>query len=150
MSGCVMSVRALSGFTLPPVLNPNLVGRGRVGNLSERLADERVRFLSLFRRRGLAGSDRPNRFVSDDGLVQFLRAQLGETAFELPRQDFFHVAPLALFERFTDADDGAQEPLRARPALCGSRFHPSRQRACAARCARGQRNGRTDRAASPG
>src|SRR5438093_13206158 len=45
------------------VLNPNFAGRGFVGNFSERQADERVCFLRLFRRRGVAGPDGPHRCV---------------------------------------------------------------------------------------
>src|SRR5688500_2189020 len=51
------------------VLDPNLVGGGFIGNLTEHPADKRMRFLGLLGRRGLAGADGPDRLVSDDCLV---------------------------------------------------------------------------------
>ena len=40
--------------------------------------------------------------------LQFLWTQTGETAAQLDRQNFFHVAFVALIERFSDANDRTQ------------------------------------------
>ena len=67
-----------------------------------------MRFLCL---RGCCvppGTYRPDRFVGDDCFLQFLRRQTGQTAAQLEREYFFHVAFVALLERFSDANDRTQ------------------------------------------
>ena len=118
MSGWLMSSRAFSGFTLPPVLNPDSVGCGVIGHFAQGVSNERVRFLCLLRRGIAPGADRPYRFVSDHCFLQFLRRQTGETAAQLDRQYFFHVAFVALFERFSDANNRTQLRLDALRAPC--------------------------------
>ena len=54
------------------------------------------------------GADRPDRLVGDHCFLQFLWIQTGETAAQLDRQYFFHIAFVALLERFSDANNRTQ------------------------------------------
>ena len=74
-------------------------------------------------RRGVApGADRPHWFVSDDCFLQFLRRQTGQTAAQLEREYFFHVAFVTLLERFSDANNRSQLRLVRRAHLAIDHF----------------------------
>ena len=122
MSGWLISSRAFSGFTLPPVLNPDSIGCSVVGHFAQCVSNERVRFLCLCGGCIAPGADGPYRLVRDHCFLQFLWTQTGETAAQLNRQYFFHIASVALFECFSNANDGTQLCLERRAHLAIDHF----------------------------
>src|SRR5438128_48710 len=70
-------------FHAAAILNAHVFARRVVGHFAQRFANERVRFLSLLRRRIAPGADGPDRLVRDHCFLQVLRRQAGETPAQL-------------------------------------------------------------------
>ena len=95
-------------FHAAAVLDPDSLGCGLIGHLAQSVANERVRFLCLLGCCVAPGTDRPHWLVRDHRFLQLLWTQTGETAAQLDRQNLFHVALVALLERFSDANNRTQ------------------------------------------
>ena len=74
-------------------------------------ADKGTDLLSLRTCRGPAGTDRPDRLVSDGQEAEFTLADALKSRFDLAANKLKGLAHFALFQALTDTDDGAQTPL---------------------------------------
>lgn len=98
----------VGGFDAAAVLDADALGEVGGSEFGEDAADRGVGGLGLFGRGGASGADGPDRFVSDDEIIEVLEAVSREGTFELGLQNFVFLAGLAFFERFADAKDGAE------------------------------------------
>ena len=123
MSGSAISASALLGLTEPPYWIRIAAGGLGAESLAEPLANVRVDFLRLRRRRGAAGADRPHRLVRDhDAIPRVCAVDVDHRAGELRVDHAERAAGVALGERLADAHDRAEPAVRARRALsCATR-----------------------------
>ena len=90
------------------VLNANMPGRGFVIELGQQPADERMDFLRLHRGGGLAGTNRPDGFVCNNGFDHLLFAQSLRAAAYLGLQNFVRLDRFTFRECFADAEDAPE------------------------------------------
>src|SRR4029079_18180362 len=95
-------------FYTAAVLNPYAVSGFVISHFAQGMPNERVRFLCLLGGCVPPCAARPNRFVRDHAFLHFFRLETSDTASQLHRQYFFHVAFVALIECFADANDWTQ------------------------------------------
>src|SRR5271156_2193578 len=100
-----VAILRLHASTIQNAQGLGLCGRKSVPGKS---SDEAVRGGSLLGCGHAARTDGPNRLVRHQNTGELRGGQTLESAVELAGQHFFHAAPIALGQRFADADDGTQ------------------------------------------
>ena len=88
------------GFDTSAVLNANCVRRILTKFLRNALTDSFADFLGLFKRRGFARADSPNRFVSNNEFFDFRRRETVEVFVDLTGDEVNVGARFTDFERF--------------------------------------------------
>src|SRR4029077_19587597 len=76
-------------------------------------ADKAMGLGGELRRRGLAGSDSPHRFVGDDEPRGFFPGYGVESTQALATKDIFSQSSFSFFQHFTNADDGRESSLES-------------------------------------
>ena len=96
------------GFYGASVEDAELVGEFVAEGFGGFVADDGVGFGGQLRSGGLSGSDGPDGFVGYDQLFGLLGGDFVEGAGALAAEDVFGEIGFALFEDFSDADDGGE------------------------------------------
>jgi hypothetical protein len=88
------------------------------GGRGELRAQHRVHLLRLLGRGGLAGADRPDRFVRDDDLADAVAVDVDDGG-QLALHHFLGLPGFALGQRLADADDRRDAVRQRRLGLLG-------------------------------